>query len=602
MGTVPATKQSTQALFIQSDFRNPGTYLYFFKQFTKEGEPVFSEGIQLKLPFKETGENKGIIFQDAGNHVWGIWQFEQNLLLSELDMNSLAFGQTRLIQVKDMPSRFYNFGIGQLPGGKQVLLFGITAKKPKDEPEMLFDSLYYTPEGFWPVSIQQSGLYGALVDDISSISTVNAVPLTGLDETYYNFSSYTFCDQGKASYAIAGTRLGNLFAYKINEKPFSLERKYVVDAKSNMQRNPSIHAYPGYIKFDSNHEGVIVSGEGGIYYYQNDLKKDRKGNLVFHAPVPVMQETPELYGGSLVVPELVDWDGDGMLDIISGASSGHILFFKNAGTNKQPQYLSPVPLKAGGEDIHIQPGYREDIQGPGEARWGYTCPAVIDWNEDGLPDLLTGDSRGKFMIYINRGTKTNPQLEPEQPLFFKGLNMFGGWRTRPGVAKMGGKTAYVFLDKDNEFHLYWRIDDYNVEDGGKLKMTNGAFITANRRPGGQVGRANIHLVDWDEDGVTDMMIGTGRAQAIPDPVNGLPYNRKKKNEGGAVLFMRNAGTDKEPVFEFPRLLKYKGEDMLFGAHSCAPATGRIGESGTLNLIVGVEKGIYMFYDRKDLSW
>jgi len=603
MGTAVLQKDRPPALFIQSDKRNPGTFLYYFERFTGQGNPVYSEGIKLELPFEETGDNRGLIFQDKNNAIWGIWQLGKNLLVSAFDPVRLRFGTKKSVPVKGLPAGYSGSGIGQLPGGRQVMLFGVSEKKPAGEADMKFDSAYYTPEGFWPVTLQQSGVYGALFDDLANAAVVNAVPLIGLNETYFGFSSITFVtDAEQDTYGIAGTRMGNLYAYKVNEGPFSVDKKYVVDKAHNLIRSPSINAYAGYVKYNNVSGGLLVSGEGSIVYYKNSFKKDGKGNLIFERPVAVKQKDPDLYGGSLVVPSLADWDGDGMLDIISGNSVGNILFFRNTGTNKVPVYLPPVALTAGGEAIHIQPGYREDIQGPGEARWGYTCPTVVDWNNDGLPDLLTGDSRGKFMVYMNRGSKTKPQLEPEQPVYMKGMNLFGGWRVKPGVGKLGNRMAYIILDTDNEFHLYWQVDEYNVEDGGKLKLNDGRFIKANRRPGGQVGRAKIHLVDWDLDGVTDMLVGTGRAQAVPDPVNGLPYNRAKKNEGGAVLFMKNTGTNEHPVFALPKMMKYKGNDLLFGAHDCCPATGYLGGSGSLNLLVGIEKGVYMFYDRKDLSW
>ena len=138
--------------------------------------------------------------------------------------------------------------------------------------------------------------------------------------------------------------------------------------------------------------------------------------------------------------------------------------------------MSGVPLKASGQEIYIQPGYRMDIQGPGEARWGYTWPTVVDWNEDGLPDILMCDSTARHTLYINRGTKTEPELDAGNPLYIDGLELHGTWRVKPAVAKLGERMAYVTLDGDDEFHLYWRLDDYNLEDGGKLKLEDCSAI------------------------------------------------------------------------------------------------------------------------------
>ena len=603
MGTAILNKEDPPVLFLQSDKRNIGTYLYYFLGFTSTGNPIYSQPIKLSLPFKETIDRRGMIFQDKNNKIWGIWQFGQSLVMAEFNKSKLCFEKEKKVHIKGLPSGYKGSGISQLPNGKQLMLFGIANKKPEDEIKMKFDSLYYTPEGFWPVSIPQSGVYGALFDDILEADQINAVKLTDLKDIFFDYSSFTFYhNNDKESYAIAGTRMGNILTYQISTSPFYLEKKYIVDSNFNLLRSLTIHAYVGYVKYNMKEEGILVSGEGSLAYYKNTGKKDRKGNLIFNGPKPVMQENPVLYGGSLVVPELVDWDGDGVLDIISGNSAGYILFFRNKGSNIHPVFASPEYLKAGGEIIHIQPGYREDIQGPGEARWGYVCPTVIDWNSDGLPDILTGDSRGKFMVFINKGSKSNPELEVERPLYCKGMNIYGGWRVKPGVAKMGDSMAYVILDQDNELHLYWQIDEYNLEDKGKLKLTDGTYIKANRRGGGQTGRIKIHLVDWDQDGVIDILVGTGRAQSIPNSQNGLPYNWGKKNEGGAVLFLKNVGTNEKPVFAYPKMLEYRGKEMLFGVHSCAPTTSYIGESGTLNLVVGVEKGLYMFFDRKDISW
>ena len=602
MGTALADNDAYPDLFIQSDKRQPGTFLYYFRKFDQSGAPVFSRGVKLKLPFEDTGENKAVILQNHHKEIFGLWRFGKNLKIAGFNHKMKEFAAVKTIRVEGLPRSFSSFGVLQIPDGRYMFLFTVSKEGIFSDPAKGADSSYYTPEGFWPFDLQEVGIYGALVDNIENLSEVKPRALTGLNEAYFAISGYTIYQNKNEAYILCGTRLGNIHAYKLDTKKGTISPKqYLVDSNHVIHRQPSIHAYPAYFTGPGNREGVIASGEGGIFFYENTGQKDKSGNLVFKDAKPLLQESPLLYGGSLVVPNLVDWDGDGKLDIVSGNSSGHIFFFKNAGTNENPAFLSQELLKAGGYEIHVQPGYREDIQGPGEARWGYTCPTVYDWNGDGLPDILTGDSRGKFMIYINKGTKNLPRLEPERSLYTNGMNVFGGWRMKPGVADLDGKTAYIILDRENEFHLYWRLDDYNVADGGKLTLTDGSYIKANRRPGGQVGRAKVHVVDWDGDGIKDLLIGTGRGASIPNPVNGLPYNRAKKNEGAAVLFLKNLGSNAQPKFEFPKMMKFKGKDILLGAHSCSPTTGYLG-GNTLNLVVGTEFGSYIFYDRKDLSW
>ena len=53
-------------------------------------------------------------------------------------------------------------------------------------------------------------------------------------------------------------------------------------------------------------------------------------------------------------PEVVDFDGDGVRDLLSGVYAGNLLFRKNTGTNKKPEYAEPVKLKRGGEDIKLK--------------------------------------------------------------------------------------------------------------------------------------------------------------------------------------------------------------------------------------------------------
>jgi hypothetical protein len=77
-------------------------------------------------------------------------------------------------------------------------------------------------------------------------------------------------------------------------------------------------------------------------------------------------------------PLAVDWDGDGVLDLLVGTGNGHVLFYKGSkkAGQKTPALAAPVELTAGGKPIAV--GERAKL-------------CVADWNGDGAPDLIVGN-------------------------------------------------------------------------------------------------------------------------------------------------------------------------------------------------------------------
>src|SRR4030042_1134946 len=120
--------------------------------------------------------------------------------------------------------------------------------------------------------------------------------------------------------------------------------------------------------------------------------------------------------GALVTPFSFDWDNDGDEDLICGNTAGYIGFIENLDGGDPPRWAAPVYLKAGGETIRIMAGPNGSIQGPCEAKWGYTALNVADWNHDGLPDIVVNSIWGKVLWYRNIGTRQKPQLASAQPI------------------------------------------------------------------------------------------------------------------------------------------------------------------------------------------
>ena len=177
--------------------------------------------------------------------------------------------------------------------------------------------------------------------------------------------------------------------------------------------------------------------------------------------------------------------------------------------------------------------------------------------------------------------------------------MYGTWRVQPAAGLMARRMAYIALDEDDEFHLYWQEDPRNVTDGHKLRLASGAAIKANFLGSGGTGRLKIVLADWDRDGVKDLLVGTPRHGSVPDPERGLPQSLGLP--GSAILFLRNVGDEAAPVYAFPKLFAFRGEPIYLGQHACGPAVAAFNSTDGPGLVVGEEGGRLIFYSREDLT-
>ena len=389
---------------------------------------------------------------------------------------------------------------------------------------------------------------------------------------------------------------------RVIDKDGNVSQWRVIGRDGNALRHPVIGPRPFvYPSIDKRKTSLIINGDGAAFYFTSgDVCPDSR-RLVLNNEGFLKEKNPVMYGGALVVPTVVDYDGDGTLYVVAGNAAGNILFFRNYGTDRTPVFRIGEKLKAGGVDIHIQPGYGEDIQGPIESRWGYVGPNVYDWNGDGFLDILTNDSRGKHRIFIG----TDEGLKPEAPLYLNDIPLHGTWRCRPGVGVLAGKTVYITLDDQDEFHLYYREDDYNLKDGGKLLLTDGGAIKANWLEAGGKGRLRFDLVDWDGDGVKDLLLSTNKHHKIPaDAPDGLPWTNPKKLQGSTILFMRNTGTEGAPVFDAPRQLSCKGRLIQLGHHACGAVACFLGEiiDDKPNILAADERGAFYLLNRADLTW
>jgi hypothetical protein len=92
---------------------------------------------------------------------------------------------------------------------------------------------------------------------------------------------------------------------------------------------------------------------------------------------------------SRLSPVILDLDGDGKKDLLTGNTNGQLLLYSNVGTNESPLFSGYSQIEADGAAI--------DLLGTPRSR-----PFVCDWTGDGYLDVLIGAQDGK--IHLFQGT------------------------------------------------------------------------------------------------------------------------------------------------------------------------------------------------------
>ena len=346
---------------------------------------------------------------------------------------------------------------------------------------------------------------------------------------------------------------------------------------------------PAAIDWDGDGDvDLVVGEEDGRVALLEHTGKVVGGLPQFLPQKQFRQQADCLKFGALATPVSVDWDGDGDEDLVCGNTAGYIGFIENLDGGNPPKWAAPKYLEAGGEVIRIQAGTNGSIQGPCEAKWGYTTLSVADWNHDGLLDIVANSIWGKVHWYRNVGKRKQPKLAAAQPIEVEwpgkppkpawnwwepqGKELATQWRTTPVVIDLNkdGLSDLVMLDHEGYLAMFERR-----KAGGRLLLLPGKriFLDTKRKPlrlnargAGRSGRRKLCFADWDRDGRIDLLANSRNVDFF-----------RNVSEADGVWAFRNMG---------------QVDARRLAGHTTSPTVVDWNKDGTPELLVGAEDGFF----------
>ena len=292
--------------------------------------------------------------------------------------------------------------------------------------------------------------------------------------------------------------------------------------------------------------------------------------LDFHAPEFVEAEGLTIQALEYSVPAMVDWNSDGLDDLLLGekvGSFGKIRVYLNQGTVGAPEFGAPSFVHADGTELLV----------PAAGCLG-AFPRVTDWNGDGWKDLLVGLADGRITLLLNTNSDSAPEF------------------TNAGYVQVGQAGSKADVDVGSRATL--DITDWNAD--GKHDLIVGALdgLTRVYLNEGTAAAPDFRTAWIVQDAYGDLIVSSGRSSVELEDVNGDGLiDLVLGNTDGELFVYFNIGSDSVPKFDYGQQLQADGDPIALPTTRSRPFMHDFDGDGLTDLLIGGQDGFVRLYTR-----
>ncbi len=381
----------------------------------------------------------------------------------------------------------------------------------------------------------------------------------------------------------------------------------------------SANPFPVDWNNDGKHDLVVGGHDGQLHLFRN-IGSSASPQLAAGEALTAGYQSIDVETDSQ--PRVTDWDGDGKKDLLvsgRGSYGAKLSLFLNEGTDANPLFQSETILYSsesyipyawrqgwdfcdvngdGVEDlvkvnadraISYMPNkgtnfnriYDETLYMPGSQATSIyynnmMSNRIVDWDEDGLKDLMLCVKTHDNAVYMimNTNTEEDPELTGHiMPATVTGKRVGAGFDyDTPEIVDWNndGKKDILMGRHDGscgDIYLYLNVgENYDPLFADKQKLTDGYVDVGPREV------IDVETADWNSDGRKDLLVGSNLRQS-----------------GGCLQYVfLNEGTDAEPSFSSGDVLEYGPvgyESLLTGTNLTVPHVWDYEEDGDPDIII-----------------